>query len=342
MLSGGCQGQGADRPAQSRGSAVAGSASAAPAAPSRGDHGPPHTGPDQAGVFPLSQVTQLLRQGALPVWEGVVQRAQFLARRGQRATLIGRVGPPVGEGALVWLVDDTEGGGALAIRAAFPGAPPPAGARVAAQGAWILRAAPTPAPSTDAGAASGLAGATAAPQQPAAAVVAPPRWVWQVESSIGLAESSGEATPAPAAALTTAEAGDSSDPGAEPVVPAAAPAGVEPSAIGHEPVSRPRPPGAVPISKAKDNDLVVFVVLAAPRSLGEGWVVGDELGSPVAAILQLPGDRPSYGGIDFRQPDEVWRLRRGVSYFVRIGKVRRKDPAKPAQINARNAPVKVS
>jgi hypothetical protein len=96
------------------------------------------------------------------------------------------------------------------------------------------------------------------------------------------------------------------------------------------------------ISKAKDNDLVAFVVLAAPRRLGEGWVVGDALGSPAIATLFLPGDRPSYGGIDFRQPDEVWRLRRGVTYVVRIGKVRRKDPAKPAQINARGAPIKVS
>lgn len=114
------------------------------------------------------------------------------------------------------------------------------------------------------------------------------------------------------------------------------------SAIGHEPAVAPRPPQAVPISKAKDNDLVAFQVLAAPKTLGEGWLVGDALGSPPVAVLMLPGERQSYGGIDFRQADEHWRLRRGVTYVVRIGRVRKKDPAKPAQINARNAPIKVS
>ena len=98
----------------------------------------------------------------------------------------------------------------------------------------------------------------------------------------------------------------------------------------------------MPLSRAKDGDLVAFQVLSAPRRLGEAWLVGDQLGSPPVAMLALPGDRASYGGIDFRQSDEQWRLRRGVTYVVRIGKVRRKDPARPATINARNAPIKLS
>ncbi len=240
--------------------------------------------------------------GAIPVWEGVVQRGQLLARRGQRGVLYGRVGPVVegagSEGELVWLIDDTDGAGSLAVRAKFPGAAPPAGSRITATGAWAL-------PETS---------GAGVPGEPSPAAPGPRRWIWQVEQS---------------AALPDEPAGR--------VDPAAPP----PSAIGHEPLVAPRPAGAVPISKAKDNDLVAFQVLAAPRRLGEAWLVGDQLGSPPVAMLSLPGDRPSYGGIDFRQPDEQWRLRRGVTYVVRIGKIRRRDPAKPATINARNAPIKV-
>jgi hypothetical protein len=241
---------------------------------------------DDEAATPPPSVAQLIADlGAISAWEGVVQRGQLLARRNQRGVLYGRVGPATGEGALVWLIDDTEVEGCLAARVAFPGAPPPAGARVAVTGAWAL------------------------PDGPGA------RWVWQAELSTGLPEEGGAAE----------RAGQ-----------------VEPSPIGHEPVAAARPAGAVPISKAKDGDLVVFQVLAAPRRLGEAWLVGDQLGSPPVAMLALPGDRASYGGIDFRQADEQWRLRRGVTYVVRIGKVRRKDPAKPANINARNAPIKVS
>lgn len=235
---------------------------------------------------PPPSVAQLIADlGAIPAWEGVVQRGQLLARRNQRGVLYGRIGPAVGEGTQVWLIDDTEGDGALAARVAFPGAAPPAGARVAVTGAWVL------------------------PEGPGS------RWVWQAELSTGL----------PDDAKTASRVGLDA-----------------PSPIGHEPQAAPRPAGAVPISKAKDGDLVAFQVLAAPRRLGESWLVGDQLGSPPVAMLALPGDRQSYGGIDFRQPDEQWRLRRGVTYVVRIGKVRRKDPAKPATINARNAPIKIS
>jgi hypothetical protein len=240
-------------------------------------------GEDEPAPPPPSVAQLIAELGAIPAWEGVVQRGQLLARRNQRGVLYGRIGPAAGEGAQVWLIDDTEGEGSLAARVAFPGAPPPAGARVAVTGAWVLPAGPGS------------------------------RWVWQAERSTGLPEES------------AAGRGDAA-----------------PSPIGHEPVVAPRPPEAVPISRAKDGDLVAFQVLAAPRRLGEAWLVGDQLGSPPVAMLALPGDRQSYGGIDFRQPDEQWRLRRGVTYVVRIGKIRRKDPAKPATINARNAPIKIS
>jgi hypothetical protein len=45
-----------------------------------------------------------------------------------------------------------------------------------------------------------------------------------------------------------------------------------------------------------------------------------------------------------RAPDERWQLKRGQTYWVRIGKIRKRgtpaDP-KPALINARTAPVRV-
>jgi hypothetical protein len=310
-----CQGQGSEAPKASAGS---GSSQAAGSSSRPGgvagterssDAGTANGAANEAANEPpapkLTSVQLIAKLGAVPVWEGVVQRGQLLARRGQRGVLVGRVGPAVGEGSLVWLVDDTEGEGSLAARAAFSGAAPAAGARIAATGAWVLSEAPVPS------APLAPAAGAAPPSAPAisAAPAAPRRWIWQVELVTGLPEE-----------------------GSPPVMS---------SPIGHEVKAGPRPAEAVPISKAKDNDLVVFQVLAAPRRLGEAWLVADQLGNPPVAMLSMPGDRASYGGIDFRQPDEQWRLRRGVSYVVRIGKIRRKDPLKPAAINARNAPTKI-
>ena len=53
-----------------------------------------------------------------------------------------------------------------------------------------------------------------------------------------------------------------------------------------------------------------------------------------------PGERPSYGGHDMRTADEKWKLKRGVDYWVRIGKIRRRDPDKLPTINARTPPVR--
>jgi len=63
---------------------------------------------------------------------------------------------------------------------------------------------------------------------------------------------------------------------------------------------------------------------------------------PTFALLNLPGERPSFGGQDLRTPDERWQLKRGQTYWVRIGKIRRPSPDKPALINARTAPVRVN
>lgn len=89
--------------------------------------------------------------GAIPAWQAVVDRDQYLARRGQQGVVFGRVGPIVPPRAatgadagvppptgLTWLVDDTEGNGALAIRVQLADPAPVEGERIAVAGAWAL------------------------------------------------------------------------------------------------------------------------------------------------------------------------------------------------------------
>jgi hypothetical protein len=232
--------------------------------------------------------------GAVSAWQAVIDRAQYLARRGQHGIVYGTVGAPLlvadpaTDGGLVstgdtWLVDDTEGNGALAIRVRFGEAAtaPKQGDRVALSGAWVLDD--------------------------------KKRWFWKVE----------RVTPLPAAPPS-----DVKDPPGQP---------------GHQIVDGSLPAGARTISVARDND-VVFFQLTGPKQPvlpGEGWPVADELGDQVFALLNLPGERPSFGGQDFRTENERWELKRGQLYYVRIGKIRRPAPDKPALINARTAPVRV-
>jgi hypothetical protein len=57
--------------------------------------------------------------------------------------------------------------------------------------------------------------------------------------------------------------------------------------------------------------------------------------------MNLPGERASYGGQDMRAADERWQLKRGQTYWVRIGKLRKRGADKPPLVNARTAPVRV-
>lgn len=229
--------------------------------------------------------------GAVPAWQAVIDRAQLLSRRGQRGVVYGRVGPAilVADKAIdaglvatpyTWLVDDTEGNGALGIRVKLEGKAKE-GDRVAIDGAWDLDA--------------------------------ERRWFWRVE----------KVTAVPAAAPSDLK---------EP--PLAAPS--------HVIANGELPSGARTISLAKDGDAVYFQIVGpAPTTEGDGWQVADELGNPTFALMNLPGERASYGGQDMKQPDERWALRRGQTYWVRIGKVRKRGADKPALVNARTAPVRV-
>src|SRR6185312_2490270 len=101
---------------------------------------------------------------AIPAWDAVVDRAQYLARRGQHGVVYGTLGAPImapveappaatgsgsgaGSGSAVpaespytWLVDDTDGNGALAIRVELGkyALKTKQGERVALGGAWAL------------------------------------------------------------------------------------------------------------------------------------------------------------------------------------------------------------
>jgi len=180
----------------------------------------------------------------------------------------------------VWLIDDTEGNGALGIRIAL-GDKAKEGDRIAAGGAWQLDA--------------------------------ERRWYWKADTVQPLA-------PAPTSDIK------------EPPPP-------EPS---HAIAGGSLPAGVHTISVARDGDAVYFQIVGpAPATDGDGWQIADQLGSPVAAVMNLPGERASYGGQDMRASDERWQLKRGQTYWVRIGKLRKRGPDKPTTVNARTAPVRV-
>ena len=101
------------------------------------------------------------------------------------------------------------------------------------------------------------------------------------------------------------------------------------------------PNGAKTIGVAKDGDAVYFTVVGAPPAVdGDGWAIADELGNPPVALLNLPGERASYGSQDMRTPDERWQLKRGQTYWVRNGHFH-KHGDKTQTVNARTAPERV-
>ncbi len=237
---------------------------------------------------------QIYGLGAVPAWQAVVDRNLYLDRRGQHGVVYGTLGEGItipasgsGDAALaavttpyVWLFDDTEGNGALAIRV-LPASPAKSGVRIAFAGAWALD------------------------EQRA--------YFWKASLASPL-------SPAPPSKLK--------DPAAQP---------------GHAITNGELPAGARSISLAKENDAAYFTVVgAAPLGDGDGWLVADELGSTPYALLNLPGERASFGAQDLRTPDEHWALRRGWTYWVRIGPIHKHGADKPATITARTPPIRVN
>jgi hypothetical protein len=242
---------------------------------------------------------QIAELGAVPAWQAVVDRTLYLERRGQKGVVYGVLGPAItsvagsaagsgsGSGAIApsptpytWLVDETEGNGALAIPVQLGKTTGKEGDRVAIAGAWALDDTK--------------------------------HWFWKSTTITAL----------PAAPPSKAK-----DPPATP---------------GHAIANGDLPAGARPISLAKETEAAYFTVVGGtPAVDGDGWLVADELGNPPYALLNMPGERASYGGQDLRTADERWVLKRGQTYWVRIGPVHKHGPDKPATINARTAPVRV-
>jgi hypothetical protein len=247
----------------------------------------------------------------IPAWSAVVDRPDYLERRGARGAVVGRLGasaalarsacagerPARGSagswfstcarpeglpnnvasggprsgtalggsaharaGDYRWLIDETVGEGALAIRVALPvfAASLPEGARVQVDGAWIVdddRA-----------------------------------WVWRGAGVARVAS-------------------------AEPIEFAYPP--------GHTISDIDAPPDdAVAASVLKRRGEIVFATVAPPVKPGDGWQIADEPGGDPVGWLVLPGDQAAYGGQEMRAPDERWSLEIGRRYVVRVGRVR--------------------
>lgn len=241
--------------------------------------------------------------GAIPAWQAVVDRAQLLGRRHQRGVVYGRVGPAI------LVPGSTPLPAGVAVDAGVPGA----AGLVPSPYVWLID-------DTEGNGTLGIRIALGDKAKEGDRIAAggawqldgERRWFWKPDSVQPL-------PPAPP--------GDLKDPA--------------PPAPTHVIATGELPPGARTIGVARDNDAVYFQIVGPPPTTdGDGWQVADELGSPTVAIMNLPGERPSYGGQDMRASDERWQLRRGQTYWVRIGKVR-KRPDKPVQVNARTAPVRV-
>lgn len=287
-----------------------------------------------------------LEAGTITVWDAVVWRNNYLARRGQHGVIVGKVGgkfvppalptvpglgpvtpgiavglgsgsgsgsaPGAGFGSGVAAGSGSGSGSSLPLAPTLPVVPPP---RTPADLVWLI----------DDSAGNGALGIRV--QFIGAPPVAGERvavggawmldsarqWYWKVDSLTLL----------PGAPLS-----DIKEPPAQP---------------GMVVTAGPAPSGARMVSFARDNDVIYFQVVGVPKHPGDGWKIADELGNPPVAVLMLPGEQPSYGSIDLRTPDERWTLRRGVTYWLRIGRIRKSTAASgtaPWTAIARTAPVR--
>ena len=277
----------------------------------------------------------IVELGAIPAWQAVVDRAQLLGRRGQHGVVYGRVGPalvpaPVPEAPAAPAVSDAGAGSGHPVSAGS-GSTPGAGSGSA--------------PVAGSGGAPGIAVDAGLVQSP---------YVWLIDDTegngtlgiriaLGDKAKEGDRIAAGGAWQLDADRRWFWKPDAvQPLPPAPASDLKEPPAAvpTHAIASGGLPGGARTISVAHDNDAVYFQIVGpSPASDGDGWLVADRLGSPAIALMNLPGERASYGGHDMRTSDERWQLRRGQTYWVRIGKLRKRGADKPVLVNARTAPI---
>lgn len=246
---------------------------------------PPSEGPEPPVLTHLvtddddDEAAALRRVGAVPAWQAVVERGSLLARRGQGGVVFGRIGDAVATppDAYRWLVDETEGEGALAIRLALaPGVTVEEGERVAAWGAWHLDD--------------------------------ERRWYWRAERLA--------------------------------LLPAGSPATNADRLVA--PMVAQAPPQAIPASQLESDGDILFEIRTRPRDPTGGWEISDPGNAKAVARLLLPGERPSYGGQDYRAPDEYWQLDRNTVYTVTARRHRRLPADKLPILQARGIPRRVS
>ena len=259
-------------------------AAAAPEPPEPTEPPPPaHAGPlelDHLVADPGDEAEALRRLGAVPAWQAVIERGRYLARRGQQGVVFGRVGGTVAEppSSHRWLVDETEGEGALAIRLGFdPRVAVAQGQRVVAWGAWHLDA--------------------------------ERRWYWHAERLALLPVAEG--SPPPDAARLAI------------------------------PVIEQAPKSAVPVSRLEGDGEILFEVRGSPRHFTDGREIADPGDTRAVARLLLPGEQPSYGGQEYRAPDEHWQLDRNTVYTVAVRRQRRQPADGLPLLQARGVPRRV-
>jgi hypothetical protein len=238
--------------------------------------------------------------GAIPAWQAVIDRAQLLGRRKQHGVAYGKVGPPIMMTAPV--LEPSPNAGVHVDAGLVPSPYVWLVDDTEGNGSLGIRV-KFPAKAPKEGDRVALGGAWELDDAHA--------WYWKVDTVTAL-------SPAPPSDLK-----------------------IKASPPGHVISEGYFPPGVKKISLAKDNDIVYFQVVGPPPAVdGDGWPVADELGNPVVALLNLPGERPAYGGLDMRAPDERWpALKRAQTYWVKIGVVHRHGADKPAVMNARTPPV---
>jgi hypothetical protein len=240
--------------------------------------------------------------GAVPAWRAVTDRDFYLARRGQHGVVYGKLvtRPRPGSGAGTGTGSGTGTGDPTPARDELMLVDETEGNGALAIRVRFADGATPPV----AGSRVALGGAWALDDQR--------RWIWQVDAVTAL----------------TGEAPKKVAPDPE-------------SAPGHVVASGPWPAGAKvrPPDKVKEGEIMLFTVVSVPKRTGDGWGVSDQKWGRVLGYVRLPGEHHSYGGHELLAPDERWSLKKQGTYWVRVGKVRRKD-SEPAIIEAVTAPVK--
>lgn len=246
---------------------------------------------------------------AIPAWDAVIDRAYYLGRRKQKAVIVGLWGGPIPPAEVV----QPESGSATGATAPLVKSPSfwlhDESIEGGALGVSVRL--PTNDSIPAVGARVAVTGAWALDEK---------RWYWRATAF--------EVLPPSARAVTS-----SSPPGSPSVAGNAGLPGLPIAASS-------APAGTRQVSFARGEEWIYFQVVAVPKRPGDGWKIANELGDSPVGVILLPGERRSFGGLEMRSPEERWNLRRGVTYWLRIGALTFGQSGEPWAAVARSAPVR--